>query len=216
MNKDSRFNQFRRQYHGFFLFFSRIIIVFVILFTFVTIVRKTPSLDRFFKTSGFVHTLSKATAYSTKGVLNILGYEAQVEYTYAYTCIIDQGVYAIYIPKSRGIWLGGHCLGLKLLAMFIILIACFPGKLKPKLIYIASGLVLIEMAYIARLVYLTIYSKQIYDSGVAEYIENSIVRRTHDNLNNVIYLLVVLLFILYVRYFSQGGLTPRKDKVQNN
>ena len=147
-------------------------------------------------------------------MLNILGYPAEVEYTFAYTCIIDQGVFAIHIPVSRGIWLGGHCLGLKLLALFIILIACFPGKLKPKLLYIASGVVFIEILYIIRLVYLTIYSKQIFDSGVSAMEENSIVSRTHDNLNTLIYFIVVILFIVYIRYVSQGR-KPGVKKVAN-
>lgn len=213
MSQDSRFTLFRKQYHDFFLFFTRIIIVFVILFTSITIIRKNPALDRMFKTSGFVHTLSEVTAYSTKNVLHVLGYDARVEYTYAYTCVIDQGVFAIYIPVSRGIWLGGHCLGLKLLALFIILIACFPGKIKPKLLYIAGGLLLIEMTYIARLVYLTIYSKQIFDTGVSADLENDIVGRTHDNLNTLIYFLVVILFIIYVRYVSQPGTNKNKPAV---
>jgi exosortase/archaeosortase family protein len=214
MSQNSRFNLYRKQYHEFILFFTRIIIVFVILFTAITITKRNPSLDRVFKTSAFVHTLSKVTAYTTKGVLNVLGYQAKVEYTYAYTCIIDQGVYAIYIPNSRGIWLGGHCLGLKLLALFIILIACFPGKLKPKLWYIICGVLLIEMIYISRLVYLTIYSKQIFDSGVSADIENYVVSRTHDNLNTAIYFLVVILFIIFVRYFSQGKGKEKQKVIQ--
>ena len=202
MSQDSRFSSLRKQYHDFFLFFTRIIVVFVLLYLSITIIKKNPALDRMFKTSGFVHTISEVTAYSTKNVLNILGYQAKVEYTYAYTCVIDQGVFAIYIPDSRGIWLGGHCLGLKLLALFILLIACFPGKLKPKLGFIFGGVLLIEIIYIARLVYLTIYSKEIFDSGVAASVENFVVSRAHDNINTMIYFLVVILFIIYVRYFS--------------
>lgn len=204
MSQDSRFTLLCKQYHEFILFFTRIIVVFVLLFASITIIKKNPALDRLFKTSGFVHTISEVTAYSTKNVLNILGYPAKVEYTYAYTCIIDQGVFAIYLPNSRGIWLGGHCLGLKLLALFIILIACFPGKLKPKLLFIVGGVFFLEIIYVSRLVYLTIYSKEIFDSGVSAYIENNIVGRAHDNLNTVIYFLVVIMFIIYVRYFSQG------------
>jgi exosortase/archaeosortase family protein len=179
-------------------------VVFVILFAGITLVKKNHALDRVFKTSGIVKTISAATAYTTKGVLNILGYPAVVEYTYAYSCVIDQGVYAIYIPESRGIWLGGHCLGLKLLTVFVILIACFPGKLKPKLLYLIFGLIFLEILYISRLVYLTILAKHIFDSRVSAGIENHVIGRTHDNLNTVIYFIVVILFIIYVRYFSHG------------
>ena len=216
MANDSRFALLLKQYHDFILFFARIIIVFIILFAGITIIRKNPALDRMFKTSGFVHKVSEVTAYTTKDVLNILGYPAKVEYTYAYTCIIDQGVFAIYIPKSRGIWLGGHCLGLKLLALFIILIACFPGKLKPKLLFIASGILFIEALYISRLVYLTIYSKQIFDTGVSVFEENKIVTRTHDNLNTGIYFIVVILFIIYIRYFSQGKKPGEKNVISES
>jgi len=187
--------------------------VFVILFTAITIIRHTPALDRMFKTSGFVYSLSKVTAYSTKDVLNLLGYPATVEYTYAYSCFIDQGVFAIYIPQSHGIWLGGHCLGLKLLGLFIILVACFPGTRKPKFWFIVSGVAFLEILYISRLVYLTIYSKEIFDAGVSVNIENDIVRRTHDNLNTVIYFIVVILFIIYVRYFSQGRKNKKKKVI---
>jgi len=179
----------------------------------MTIIRRTPTLDRMFKTSGFVYSLSKATAYSTKSVLNLLGYPANVEYTDAYTCVIGQKVFAIYIPTSHGIWLGGHCLGLKLLGLFIILVACFPGKLIPKLWYIVSGVILIEILYISRLVYLTIYSKEIFDAGVSVDIENTVVRRSHDNLNTAIYFLVVILFIIYIRYFSKGKKNKEKDVI---
>jgi exosortase/archaeosortase family protein len=206
----SRFNTFRKQYHDFYLFFARIVVVFAILFAGITFIKKNHALDQVFKTSGIVKTISAATAYTTKGVLNVLGYPAVVEYTYAYTCIIDQGVYSIYIPESRGIWLGGHCLGLKLLAVFIILVACFPGRLKPKLLYIIFGLIFLEMLYISRLVYLTILAKHIFDSGVSAAVENHVVGRTHDNLNSMIYFIVVILFIIYVRYFSQG----KKQKSQ--
>jgi exosortase/archaeosortase family protein len=204
MKQGSRLSALLKQYHEFILFFTRIVVVFVVLFTAITIIKSNPALDRMFKTSGFVHELSKVTAHSTKSVLHIMGYPALVEYTYAYTCIIDQGVYSIYIPQSRGIWLGGHCLGLKLLSLFIILIACFPGKWKPKLLYIIGGVLFIEILYIARLVYLTIYSKQIFDTGVSSNLENNIVSRTHDNLNTGIYFIVVILFIIFVRYVSSG------------
>lgn len=212
MSQNSRFSKFIHHYHDFFLFFGRIIIVFAILYTCITVVRHNPTLDRFFKTSGFVHTVSEATANSTAGVLHVLGYPAKVAYTYAYECIIDQGVFAIYIPESRGIWLGGHCLGLKLLSLFIILIACFPGKIKPKLLYIASGILFIEITYISRLVYLTIYSKQLFDAGASVVDENRLVTRMHDNLNTVIYFLVVILFIIYIRYFSEDKGTSATEK----
>jgi exosortase/archaeosortase family protein len=208
MNPTSRFARILKQYHDFILFFSRIIIVFIVLFTFITIVHHNPVLDRVFKTSGVVYEISKVTAYTVNGVLHTLGYQSKVEYTYAYTCIIDQGVFAIYIPPTRGIWLGGHCLGLKLLALFMILIACFPGKIKPKLIYLVSGVAFIEVLYIARLTYLTIYSYQLYWTGTTAANENYLVTQRHDNLNTVIYFIVVILFIIYIQYFTR----PKKPK----
>ena len=221
MTQPFSLNKFLKQYRDFYLFFARIIVVFLILFTMMTVVKKNPVLDRTFKTSTIVYHLSKATAYSTKGVLNVLGYEANVEYTYAYSCIIDQGVFSITIPGSRGIWLGGHCLGLKLLALFVVLIACFPGRIKPKILYIVGGLIFLEIIYIARLVYLSILSKDISEIAfqvkeksyyVSAWVENKVVGRMHDDLNTGIYFLVVIMFIIYIQYFSKGRTRVEKPQ----
>lgn len=221
MTPSFNINNFVKQYRDFYLFFARIIVVFLIMFASITIIRKNPALDRTFKTSTIVYHLSKATAYSTKAVLNTLGYEAHVEYTYAYSCYIDQGVFSITIPGSRGIWLGGHCLGLKLLALFVVLIACFPGRLKPKILYITGGLIFLEIIYIARLVYLSILSKDISEIAfqvkektyyISVWVENKVVGRMHDDLNTGIYFLVVILFILYIQFFSKGRTRPEKLK----
>lgn len=189
------------KYRDIILFLGRLLLILLAFYILIHLVKSRAELDRYFKTSGPVYLLSMASAYATRGVLTLAGYEAMVSYSYAYTGVIDQGVFVVNIPGSPGIWIGGHCLGLKLLSLFVILIAAFPGKIKPKLWFISGGILLIESLYIGRLAWLTIISKKVAESAaafsMAEYSG-----RVHDNLNIALYILIVVLFIIYARYVA--------------
>lgn len=149
-----------------------------------------------------MYLLSGLTAQTTKAALYLAGYESVVSYSYDYTDVIDQGVFVVNIPGSPGIWIGGHCLGLKLLLLFVVLIVSFPGPWKPKLLYITGGVLLIELLYIWRLAYLVIISHRIVQSGVTMNM-SEIAGRVHDNLNTGLYILIVVLFVIYARFFSR-------------
>lgn len=183
------------------IFFLRLTGAIALFFLIVILVKTFPALDSYFKTSGLIFWLTKFTSYATLFVLNILGYTAQVSYSYDYTSIIGQGVFVVNIPGSSGIWIGGHCLGLKLILLFILLIVSYPSPSRKKIWYVTTGVILIELIYIARLVWLVIVSKRVAGSGM-QYDFGSYVTRVHDNMNTGIYILIVIMFIFYARYFS--------------
>lgn len=181
------------------LFLGRLVIALLLYFIIITLIKSNPAWDRYFKTSGPVYVLSAASARITQEALNLAGYEAEVHYSYAYTDVIGQGVFVVNIPGSDGIWIGGHCLGLKLLGVFVILIASFPGSIRRKIWFLAGGIALIEAIYIWRLAYLVVISKKVAERG-ADFNMAAISGQVHDYLNLGLYALIVILFFLYARF----------------
>lgn len=182
-------------------FLVRLVTALLIYFVLITLIKSNPAWDRYFKTSGPVYALSAASAHTTREALNLSGYEAEVHYSYAYTDVIGQGVFVVNIPGSDGIWIGGHCLGLKLLGIFVILIAAFPGRLRRKIWFIAGGITLIEAIYIWRLAYLVVVSKKVAESG-ADFNMAAFSGQVHDYLNLGLYALIIILFFIYARFIA--------------
>jgi len=62
----------------------------------------------------------------------------------------------IGVDGSGGLWIGDNCNGIALFALFSGFIIAYPGNWKKKLIYIVTGIIIIEILNILRIVFLAI------------------------------------------------------------
>ena len=108
---------------------------------------------------------------------------------------------ALAIVGSYGMIIGNNCVGFGLTYAFAALIVSYPGPWKLKLAFIPIGAAFIAIINIIRIVVMT---KTAVTSGVAERIEN------HDLFNNIIYVIIFLLWMIWVRII--GKKTKEKDQ----
>jgi len=120
---------------------------------------------------------------------NIMNYDVVTNYN------------SIAIVGSYGIVIGNNCVGFGLTYAFAALIISYPGPWKLKLAFIPVGAAFIAIINIIRTVVLT---KTALTSGIFERIEN------HDLFNNIIYVIIFLLWMIWVRIIRKK--TREKDQ----
>lgn len=128
------------------------------------------------------HFLIQHLVSATDTVLKAIGYTT---YTYA-----D----AVGIDGTHGVLIGVPCNGMDLFALFAGFVIIFPGKIKYKLVYIPAGLLLIHLLNILRLVGLAM---------VVLYYPDSLDFNHKYTFTIIIYAVVFLLWILWVKKFSK-------------
>lgn len=69
---------------------------------------------------------------------------------------VDPNIRTIGIDGTHGLWVGDPCNGLSLFALYIGFIIAFPGPWKAKLLFIPSGIAIIHIMNILRIVGLCI------------------------------------------------------------
>ena len=97
------------------------------------------------------------TEYVTIGICRLLNLSGYVSH---YTIALKPGETYIFIQPNifPTVRIGASCNGLELLALFTIFIACYPGNMLYKFLYIVSGNLLIHGVNILRNYWLTILS----------------------------------------------------------
>ena len=80
-----------------------------------------------------------------KGILDLFGYK-----TFASKEVNDFQVFGI--DGSSGVWIGGPCNGLTLMFLFAIFVIAYPGNPKAKLWYLPSGILIVYLINVIRIV----------------------------------------------------------------
>lgn len=81
-----------------------------------------------------------------EGTLGLMGYET--------TNYMVDGVWRIHfgVAGSNGVTIGAPCDGIVLFALFIVFIVSYPGPIRHKLWYLPTGLIIIHLLNVARVV----------------------------------------------------------------
>lgn len=107
----------------------------------------------------------------------------------------------IGIDGTGGLWIGDNCNGIALFALFTGFIIAFPGNNKRKVLYIVTGILLIELLNILRVVCLAIL-----DTHSRAWTE---INHTYT-FTIIIYAFIFFLWMLWVNRISDKKLTPQK------
>ncbi len=129
--------------------------------------------------------LTKSYLYTAQFILNVLQYQTHVH---------DK---VLEIVGSQGVLLDRGCLGRNVMAAFVAIILAFPGKIVSKSWFTPLGLIILHASNSIRIAALTLsfyyYPGHNFDD--------------HALFNNIIYLIV---FLLWVLWFSK--INPIADK----
>jgi len=97
----------------------------------------------------------------------------------------------IGVVGTGGVGVGYYCIGYYVWMTIAVLVGCFPGNWKTKIIFIGTSIILIHFVNIIRISALAILAQ--YDVDLESH---------HIIYNFVIYMFTVLLFLIYVERFS--------------
>ncbi|MCB0819866.1 MAG: archaeosortase/exosortase family protein [Bacteroidetes bacterium] len=120
-------------------------------------------------------TLNNVSAWG----LELIGYEVVNNYR------------SVAILGSYGVVIGNHCVGFGLSYGFAALIISYPGPLRKKLWFVPTGIALIMLTNVIRVIVLAISVK--HKGGFVELDQ-------HDFFNYLIYGLIFLMWIVWVRF----------------
>ncbi len=164
------------------------------------IIRSNPEIKYNIQHAQYIKEFSKIIMYPSFYILKAIGYDAYLFYS---KTIYIYGVYAIGINGSGSVFLGIPCFGVALMGGFIALIVSFPGKLKHKLWFIPSGLIIIQLLNISRMCTLAILIHKGFRHTFEDYYLLGIFKfNHHDIFNFFIYIVIFGMFVLYVNKFG--------------
>jgi len=183
-------------------FFAKLLVLLFGLFVLNRVLIYNPAARDWFVNSGFIYGFMKTIAICCKYFLNLLGYPAIYYYSHQFS--VDHGLFAICVPPDSGIYIGIQCLAFALCSVFTILIISFPGKPVVKIIYIVAGVLVIELTNVLRFCYLVVASKSLSETAGTKSAEmtKKLIENHHDNFNLIVYGIITIMFIIYVKYFS--------------
>jgi exosortase/archaeosortase family protein len=129
--------------------------------------------------SFFYHTLIVGANNTSFFFLNLIGYEVVHNYR------------SIAIVGSYGVVIGNYCAGFGLMYGCFALFTSYPAKIKRKLWFIPLALLLVYLFNCGRVIFLTLK---------AYYSPKEIFNEQHDLFNNIIYILVFVLWVIWVKF----------------
>lgn len=155
-----------------------------------------------FVNSEFIYFFMKVIAVSCKFILNLFGYDVSVYYSHHFS--VDHGLFVIHIPPDNGMYIGIQCLALGICSVFATLIASFHGKTLTKIWFITAGVLLIQIINILRFCYLVVASKSLSEIEGRESLKmtGKLIENHHNIFNLIVYGVILILFMVYVKYFS--------------
>jgi exosortase family protein XrtF len=136
-------------------------------------------------------TVVELTIKHSKWILNLLGFRT-----------FTGAVRLIGIDNTSGLWMGDPCNGIILFALFSSFIIAFPGPLKSKIWFIPSGIIIIYLANVLRVVLLAI---------IQLYVSRSTLEFHHTyTFTYMVYSLIFFMWWIWVNQFS--GLIKKGEK----
>lgn len=169
-----------KEFHPLIQFGVNGVLFFIFWILFYRTLRYTSFIDPLY--NKLSNGLTYIVLHLSKNTLGLLGYK---------TVVRDTLIYIVDAPKGINLLRG--CLGRNLMGILAGLIIAFPGAWKNKLWYIPSGLILIVVINVIRVVAL------VYNANCCP----ETTQFNHDVFFNYsIYGLTFLLWVIWVQYFS--------------
>jgi exosortase/archaeosortase family protein len=176
------------KYKSILLFFTKVLFVYL-AFLFLKFVHRTlissdvdSPLSSYLKNLNIYAVGADTLIYPAQWLLNLIGY---------HTVISER---TISIPGFRGIIIHAPCLGFNVFSLFIALIIAYPVRSKPleKVLFILSGIMIIQLLNILRISALVVLNK--YSFPITYH---------HELFNLVIYGFVFSAFYIWINHYSK-------------
>ncbi|MDX2171889.1 MAG: archaeosortase/exosortase family protein [Bacteroidota bacterium] len=139
----------------------------------------------------FIGSIITSSEYFVK----LLGYKT-------FTVLQDRDYQVVGIDGSNGVWVGSNCNAITLFSLFSVFIIAYPGNQKNKLWFIPTGIVLIHLLNLIRVVALVL---------IAYYSPTSLNFNHTYTFTFLVYAFILFLWIVWVNKFSQKK-TKSKDE----
>jgi len=124
-------------------------------------------------------------------------------------------VFEICVSNDKCLYLGWPCYGVKITAVFVVLIIAFPGKLLHKLWFIPIGMIFIQFFNILRFSILSIFLYHTSAQAIVNFDFLKIGIGYHKLFNFVLYILIFMTFAFWVRKFSAvSDLSRKKNNME--
>ncbi len=138
----------------------------------------------------FIGSIIKAVDF----LLHALNYKT-------FTVLQDHDYQVIGIDGSNGVWIGSNCNAITLFSLFSVFIIAYPGKIKDKLWYIPTGIIIIHILNILRVIALVL---------IAYYYPQYLNFNHTYTFTFLVYSFIFLLWMIWVNKFSAKLNQPKK------
>ena len=185
----------KNHFYPVFIYLCKLILLNVPLFILFTLLRSNPSVQQWVSVSFPVYHLSKAIIFGTKIFLSLVGYQTIIAFT---NHIYHYSVFSINVIGGFSVLMGFSCLGLTMMWFYSTVIFASKGKVIIKVLYILSGIFVIQILNILRMSYLVWLLRNGTKQNFPEFsFLDSITFDHHDLFNFLIYILVFLLIVFW-------------------
>jgi|GEM_PF-5155784 len=192
----------------FFVFALKLAILTVPFMVTLALLRSDPDVQKTMSSSFPLYHLAKLIMVSAGALLSAFGYSVTLAYD---THIYYYDVFSLQIAGGIQTFIGFSCLGVGVSWVFASLIIAGHGRVKPKLLYVLLGVIVIFILNVLRMAYLTwigrdgsIFTAQkISLLGLAEVDH-------HDLFNIFIYIVIILLYALWFEITAPKRSKPQK------
>jgi exosortase family protein XrtF len=139
----------------------------------------------------FIGSIISSSEYFVK----LLGYKT-------FTVLQDRDYQVVGIDGSNGVWVGSNCNAITLFSLFSVFIVAYPGNQKHKLWFIPTGIVLIHVLNLIRVIALVL---------IAYYSPTSLNFNHTYTFTFLVYAFILFLWIVWVNKFSQKITKPKDE-----
>ncbi len=169
---------------------------------------------KFVFTAGFIYLLlyfiyqfviKRYTFYDQKfigSIINAVDFLLHALNYKTFTILQDHDYQVIGIDGSNGVWIGSNCNAITLFSLFSVFIIAYPGKIKDKLWYIPTGIIIIHILNILRVIALVL---------IAYYYPQYLNFNHTYTFTFLVYSFIFLLWMVWVNKFS-GKLNQPKNE----
>lgn len=169
---------------------------------------KSNAFFRFIISAGFLYTflyllyqffIKKYTLYDQKFIGTIIQSSDSILHFMSFKTfkvLQNRDMQVIGIDGSNGVWIGSPCNGINLFFLFSVFIVAYPGKNSNKIWYIPSGILLIHLMNLLRVVALCLISK--YYPAFLNF--------NHTfTFTFIIYTIIFFLWVIWVNRFANNS-----------
>ena len=201
------FYRWQTEFKGLLKFFLILLLLNIPIALTFHLLRSSSKVQLIISESFPVYHLGKLIMLSAQSLLAMLGYDSILLFDKG---IYHYGVFSLQIVGGIQTFIGFSCLGLGVMWVYTTLIVSWPGRVRIKIPYILSGILIIFILNVIRMTYLTWIGRDGTNFTTKSYSLLGFGHYDHHDLFNFfIYVVIFLLFILWTEIFSK--IKPRLE-----